>query len=383
MRILIVSEFFPKSESCEFSGGVEHRAYHVARELAKKHEVTILAAYEKGAPKVTEFSGIKVIRCGKQLRYTQKGNILGRLSFIIDSARVGRKLKADIVDGYNFMSYPQSYFIGKSLGAPKVITYHDVWVGKWIKHIGPSGLLMEFLERYVLFNKGKKWDKFITNSNFTKNNLVNVKIPAEKIQTVYCGVDLDSYKDIYVRKFERPTVCFIGRWVDYKRVDDLIKAINIVKKDIPNIQLKLIGSGPEENKLKGLVKELNLEDNVDFVGFVEKYQDVMKILKRSHVFSLPSIVEGQGIVTVEAMACGVPYVNSRIGPTVEITDNGKGGLLFEPKNYGKLATQLLRLFQDKDLYVKCVKEEKKLVKNFDWKNLAKEIENVYKDVIKL
>lgn len=379
LNILLISEFFPRSDKVEITGGVETRAYFVARELAKRHNIIIIASHEKGFPKVSFFSGFKVIRAGKELNYTQKGNILGRLFFLIASIKLGiklaKKIKFNIVDGYNFMSYPQSYFIGKKLKIPKVITYHDVWVGKWIKHVGLSGILMEFLERWILFRKGKKWDKIITNSNYTKKNLMKLKIPKNKIQAIYSGVDLSSYK-IKLKKYNRPTICFAGRLVDYKRVNDLIEAVKIVKKTIPTIEVKICGSGPELNNLKRLTKQLNLEDNVEFLGYVN-FNILKKIMYKSHLFSLPSEVEGLGLVTIEAMASGLPYVNSKIPPTVEATDNGKGGLLFETNNVEEFAEKIIQLLTNKKLYYECVKKAKIVVKKFDWKTLARKIENIY------
>jgi glycosyltransferase involved in cell wall biosynthesis len=160
-------------------------------------------------------------------------------------------------------------------------------------------------------------------------------------------------------------------------VDVLIKAISSIKNNIENIQCNIVGIGPESKKLKGMVQKLDLDGNVNFLGFIKRHDDVIKIIKKSHVFCLPSIVEGFGIVVIEAMACSTPYVCSNIPPLKEVTNNGMGGLLFERENPHDLAKKILVLLKDNDLYNKCIHEGLKLAQRYDWINIAKETEMFY------
>ena len=358
MKILIVSEFFPLSIKAEISGGVETRAYYVAKLLSKKHKITILTSQIKGSKKKERFDGFDVIRCGNIRQYSQKDAFLDRLSFMIYAYKIGKKLDFDIVDGYNFISYAPAYLIAKYKNKPSIATYHDVWINQWVKNIGITGLIMEILERYVL---SRKWTRFITNSNFTKNNLIKVGIKKEIINTVYSGVELNNYKKLKVNKFKNPTVTTVARLVDYKRVNDLIDAISIVKEKVPSIKCNIIGDGPERKNLEIQVKKLGLDNDIKFMGYVN-HKIVIETLKKSHLFCLPSIVEGMGLVTVEAMACGTPYVNSRIAPQVEITKNGIGGILYTPKKPKELANGIISLIMNERLYAKKKKESKRLGK---------------------
>jgi len=378
MKILIISEYFPQSGKVEIKGGVETRAFYFAKEIAQNHDVTVISSWEKGAKQVDKFDNINVIRCGPEREYSQLGSIGGRLSFIFDAYKTGLKIKPDLVEGYSFISYIPAMWISKKLKIPAVATYHDVWVGEWIKNVGFfAGILGEVMERYTLAGKGKKWAQFITNSGCTKGKLINYGVPAKKIDTVYSGVDLQKYRKVKVKKYKEPTVVFVGRLVKYKRIDTLLLAIAEVRKKIKNIRLKIIGSGPEAGSIRQQIKNLNLEPNVDFIGFVEKHEDVLKIIKKSHIFSLPSEVEGLGLVTIEAMACEVPFANSNIPPTVEATEGGKGGLLFKVGDYRELAQRIIKLIEDKKLYRKCVQQERKTAEKYDWKNLVRQAEKAY------
>ena len=380
MDIGIISEYFPKSEKLELRGGAEARAFHIAKNLAKKknNEVTVITSREYGTKRDDEILGMKVFRVGKSRKYSQAGSVIERFTFIKEAIKIGKQQDFDIVEGANFLSYPAAWKIGEHLDIPKVITYHDVWIGKWIKNIGISGIFGEVLERYTL---SKKWNLIIANSNYTKENLRHAGLDLNNIITIRNGVDLAKYRNIKVEKFEEPTICAISRLVKYKRVDDLIKAVNIIKKDIPNIKLKIIGTGPEEANLKKLVSKLNLGDNIEFLVFVENHDDVIRILKASHVFALPSIVEGFGMVVIEAMAAGIPYVASDIPPIRETTNSGIGGLLFEPVNSEDLALKIQELLRDESLRKTLMKDVNKHIKEYDWSIIAHEVESLYEKLI--
>ncbi|MFC1648861.1 glycosyltransferase family 4 protein [Nanoarchaeota archaeon] len=372
MKILIITEYFPSSAEVDVRGGVEARAFYIAKELAKKHKVSIITSREPGQKEEARFAGIKVYRVGKERTYTQSGSFTARLNFMFSAMKKGKELKVDIVDGYSFLCYPAAIKIADYHGIPAVATYHDVWVGEWINNIGITGIAGELLERYTLW---KNWDHFIAVSNFTKKNLVKVGIPYNDITVVYNGVDLAGFKKLRAKKQDK--ICYVGRLVDYKQVDTLIRALKLTKK----VKLEIIGTGPERPELERLVRELRLQDRVEFRGFVDKHEDVIKALKSAKLFSLPSLVEGFGMVTIEGAATGTPYVNSRIPPTVEITHNGQGGLLFKPGSYKDLAENLNKLLSSKRLYEKKQKEAIELAESYDWRKLAKQVEEVYKKVI--
>ncbi|MCD6210317.1 MAG: glycosyltransferase family 4 protein [Methanophagales archaeon] len=378
MKIGIISEYFPKSKNLEIRGGAEARAFHIAKILVKNNEVTVITSREDGRKVNDEILGIKVFRVGKSRKYTQAGSFIERFTFIKDAIKIGKKQDFDIIEGTNFLSYPVAWKVGEYLAIPKVITYHDVWIGKWIKNIGITGIFGEILERYT---RSKKWNTIIANSNYTQETLRAFGFMSDNIITIHNGVDLEKYRNIKVEKFEEPTICTISRLVKYKKIDDLIKAVSIIQKDISNIKLKIIGTGPEEVNLKKLVNKLNLRANVEFLGFIENHDDVIRQLKASDVFALPSIVEGFGMVVIEAMAAGIPYVASDIPPIREVTSKGIGGLLFEPTNCEDLALKVKMLLKDESLRAKVMKDGNKHVENYEWTKMAREVEKLYDKLI--
>jgi glycosyltransferase involved in cell wall biosynthesis len=371
MRISIVTEFFPKSEKIEIRGGAESRAFHVAKHLAKAHEVTVLTTREYGTDKMDEFLGIKVMRLGRERRYSQKGSWLNRLSFILEGMKVQNEF--DLIDGHSFVSYPLAWDLSKKQQIPAIATYHDVWIGRWIKHMEVMGVFGELLERYVL---SRNWKKYIVVSGFVQSLLMKHGIDKDRIEIIPNGIEIEKYEKLKVSKFSRPTICCISRLVEYKHVNDILKALVIVKKEIPDISCKIIGTGPEEMRLKSLATKLGLKNRVEFLGFIPNHVHLAKILKSSHVLCLASSVEGFGIVLLEAIASRVPFVASKIPPLVETT-GGKGGLFFRSRDYKNLADKLVQILKNKSLQKKCIQQGSRVIQKYEWRSITKKIEEVY------
>ena len=378
MNILYFTEYFPESENAELTGGVESRTYHLAKELAKKHNITIITTTQHN-PRIQNFQNMLIIRC-KKLPYTHTGYKKERLQTAIKMYKTGERFikrnKIDIIDSHNFFTYYPASKLAQKYKIKHFVNYHETWINNWVKNTGSkAGIIGEIAERFILNNLKKNNTRFIAVSNFTKNKLIQNNIK-NKISVVYNGINLDKYK-IKVKKEKHPTIVSMSRLTPLKRTKDIIKALKIIKQEIPNIKLKIIGDGEEKNNLIKLTKQLQLENNIEFLGFIEKHDDVLKILKSSHIFCLPSVLEGFGIATAEAMASEVPYVSSNIPPTREITQNGKAGLLYKPTDHNELAINVIKLLKDKSLYKKKQEEGKKLAKNYDWSKLAKQLEKEY------
>jgi len=379
MKIAMVTEYLAPKNKPHY-GGVDARTINLAKFLSKNNDVHIITSLIDGGKRIEDYDGVTIHRIGKKRKFTQKGSFSQRLKFsshIIDEIL---KIKPDIVDGSGFVSYSGCYKAAEKIGIPSVVTVHEVWQGEWIQNMGLiNGFAGHFLEkRYLRFN----FNEYISVSNFTKEKLMEkLGIDKEKITVVYNGIDIDLYKKIKVKgKYEKPTIVTVCRLVSYKRINDLINALAILKADIPDIKLKIIGKGPHENHLIKLTKDLGLENNVEFLGKIDITEDLIKILKKSHVFSLPSIVEGFGMVVVEAMAAGLPYVASDISPIREVTQNGIGGFLHQPKNVEDIASKIKILLTDDSIRDEKIKDTSRIVQKYEWLKIANQLENCYKKI---
>jgi glycosyltransferase involved in cell wall biosynthesis len=349
MKILIISEFFPTGKDLKFSGGVEARTYFVSKYLAQKYEVHIITTYLPGTKNHELISGIHVHRVGPLKNYRAGANlseIFSLIKFVRSSIEKGNEIMPDIVEGTNFITH----FIAKRISSknriPLVFWYPDVFIGSWIKTSGlASGLIGEVLERINLLSSP---DQFIAISNSTKNKLIKNNIDEDKISVIHCGVDPQEF-DFKQPKFKNPTIICISRLVAYKKIDNLIWAYAVVRKKIPNLKLIIVGSGPEESRLKKMVKMIKVVKSVSFAKNLPR-RELVKAIKSSHILCLPSQVEGFGICVIEAAASKIPYVISNIPVLREISKNGRGGLIFKTGSSLDLSKKLENLLQNRTLY---------------------------------
>ena len=375
MKILMLSEYFPDSGKAEITGGVESRAFNIAKRLAKSHKVTVLTSWREGLARQSSIEGIKVVRAGPHHEYSNYSGFLSRLEFAWAAIQRGRKIRADIIDAYNWTTYVPANFIGRLTGKPVIATYHETWIGEWVKNKGIiTGIPYEIYERMLLL---LGYSHFISVSNFTKKRLMRHGIDEKKITVINNGVDIKAFSKY--RAKDPSGICFIGRLIKTKNADVLVKAMSVVKKKYPDVVCRIIGKGPEENRLKMLARDLGA--NIEFMGFIEKHQDVMQALKDSYIFCSPSTLEGFGMVLAEAMALNVPYVCTDMEVFRETTDDGKGGFLFKAGNHRELAMKIDRLLENKKLYNRKKAEQKQLVKKYEWDSIVKDTENVYLSLI--
>lgn len=378
MKILLITEFFPGKEKY-FSGGVEVRTFFIAQNLATHHRITVLCRKKKGEKSNERYGNLIITRFGKETEDFDASffSIIPRFIFMIWAFIKGLKVDFDLVEGSNFICLIPAYFIGFFKKKPQIAWYPDIYGFAWFNNFPPltafSGWLIEKIGLLL------PWQKIIALSQQTKNKLIKAGIKAQKIKVIYGGVEVDYLKKISVKKFKNPTVCCIARLVSYKNVEDLIQAIKQIKEKIPLIKCFIIGKGPEEKKLKKLTSKLNLTENIIFRKDLN-YLALIKYLKKSQVFCLPSKIEGFGLVTIEALACGTPFIISDIPINREITKN-KGGLYYSLAKKGDLALKIISLLKNENKRKKILKGSSNIIKEYRWENISQQTLEAYKEAI--
>lgn len=149
---------------------------------------------------------------------------------------------------------------------------------------------------------------FVVLEEGTKNKLTKLKVPAKKIFHVPNGVEL--MPRISNRASTEPMLLFVGRLAKQKCCDQLILACDILRDRKFNFKLVVVGDGPLINKHKLLVRELNLESQIDFVGY---QSNVLKFMKEADALVSVSNNEGMANALLEAMSMGLPIVTTDVG----------------------------------------------------------------------
>jgi len=366
-KIIFVTEYFPKSSKGEISGGVEARAFYLSQKLSNRTNVKIITSWRKGLKRKDEIDGVKIERVGPHHKYSHKGGFLSRFRFAKAAYKKLQTEKADFVDGFNFTTYIPAYFGAKKAGAKAIATYHETWVGDWIRNKGlTTGIVGEVLERITL---GRKWDLIIPVSNFTKEQLVQKGVSLN-MSVVYNGVDIQNFGHIEAQKEDLFRIICVSRLVRTKRIETLLRAVSVIKDS--GIECVIVGGGENKADLEELARDLGISEQVVFKGFLENTNDVIKEIKKSHVMCLPSAVEGFGIMVIESMAAGVPVICSDIAPFQELTDSGKYGLVFKLDDHEDLAKQITLLKSDADKYESFKALGIKRANEFDWEKIAED-----------
>lgn len=253
---------------------------------------------------------------------------------------------------------------------PLVITWHEVWDDYWYEYLGKKGVFGKAVERMT----AHLTDKMVAVSERTKKDLERIGVRKE-IKVIPNGIDFGEIEMIKASE-EESDIIFAGRLIKEKNVDVLIKAVKLVRKEIPDIKCMIIGDGPEKSKLEKLNSDLKMDNNVRFTGFLEDYDDVISYMKSSKVFVLPSTREGFGIVAMEANACGLPVVtvNHKRNAACDFINNGNGFVcvLSEEKIAGKI---VIGLDERVDMKGRCIESAKR----YDWGEIVKSIENAYNE----
>ena len=203
------------------------------------------------------------------------------------------------------------------------------------------------------------------------------KFTNSKIFVVPNGIDLEYIQKIQpTKKFNYPTVFYIGVINKRKGVHDLIRAITLVKNKVRNVKLYIAGNGPYLDKLKQLIRDLNLGENVTFLGFVSD-NEKFAYMKSTDVFVLPTYWESFPFVVIEAMACGKPIITTDVGGNSFAVTHGLNGFLVKPGDWQQIAEKLICLLNDRKLIKRMSEENKMKILEFDWDIIAVKTKDVY------
>jgi len=180
-----------------------------------------------------------------------------------------------------------------------------------------------------------------------------------------------------VKKYD---VLFVGRLTKAKGINILLKAIKILKEKYQKeIKAAIVGKGYLEEELKGLVMELGIEKEVEFLGV---RRDVEKLMKSTKLFVLPSRWEGLPLTILEAMSSGAGIIATKVGGIPEVIEHEKEGILISPEDPTALARAITELLKDRELRVKLgINAYKKVKEKYSIEVYTKNILEFYKSLI--
>ena len=357
---LIVTRSFPPE-----LGGMQSLMWGLARELSKNFMIKVFADHFENHKDFDEQASFSIERVGgiKMLRKYRKAQLINE--FIKEN-----KIEGIIADHWKSLELIRS-------NKKKYCLIHS----KEINHHKGTNLNKRVLN--VLNNI----EKVIANSEFTKNLAIDCGVNQNKIIVINPGIDptdeldkksLDKVESLL--KVKTPRLITVSRFDKRKNHEKIVMALRNLKQIYPDIVYICIGYGDEEDNIKSLVKELDLEAQVMF------FKDISDDLKnalvaKSNIFVMPSVihkssVEGFGIAYTEAAQYGIPSIGGKDGGASDAIDHEKTGLICDGNNLDEIYSSINLMLENKK-YLEYGKNAKNSVSKFYWSNIVEQ----YKDIL--
>ena len=195
---------------------------------------------------------------------------------------------------------------------------------------------------------------------------------------VSCGIDVDRYRTTD-KPGGPPTVLFVGRMDQEKRVDELLRAFATVPAST-GAKLEIIGEGVMREEWTGLAAELGIGARTRFFGFVED-DELVAAYRRASVFCMPGVAELQSLVTLEAMAAGTPVIAANAMALPHLVRNGRNGWLYTPGDVPELAHRLGDLVADAGLRRRMGATSREMVGEHALEGTLTTFEGLYTDLL--
>lgn len=403
MKILIVTTFFHPDKF----GGAERVVFELARHLVRLDlEVTVLTHRASGTREEEELEGFRVIRYSASAK--------GRLAFYASVYRGARGKVKELLRRESFdvlhthqllsafaVSFPSCPFRGRrvaSFHAP----YHQEFETKYLEGrpsressgrlpIVPALLsgVLKWGDRRVLQGA----DAILVHSRFILNQVeALLRGKARRAHVIPAGVDLETFRPPERKEDLRdklgiaagvPLLFTVRRLVERMGIEDLIDAcVLLTERNVP-FQLVVGGEGPLREKLEERASNSSAKNRIRFLGRIPE-DALPDWYGAGDLFVLPTrSLEGFGMVTLEALSCGVPVAATAVGATPEILEDLDGNLLMEGAGAQAMADHLARLLADPDGLKSLGRKARSLVEErYTWRRAAERTLQVYESIAK-
>ena len=364
-NILIMNWYDMKHK---WGGGAEYYIHNFAKSLVSEgHNVTIFCGNDQNSPRNETIDGVQIIRRGGLFSVP-----IWAFFYYVFRFRRAYDLVIDSAKGVPFFTplYVKKPIIGL------ICHIHQEMFRKGLPF--PLAQIAMFLEEMALPNVYKN-TQMLTISESTKRSMKRIGLGKDKkIAVILPGVNT---KKTDAKKTKHPSVLYVGRLRDYKNIDIAIRAIDRLVDRIPDIHLTIAGTGEEELPLKQLVRTLQLENNVSFLGYIDDDQKA-DLFTEAWVAVHPSEVEGWGITNIEANICGTPVIASDVDGNKDSVKHNETGILVKVRDIDALAEALETVIKDHKLRSRLIENAQVWGNQFTWAESARQGIELFKEFVK-
>ena len=369
MKIVILIARFPPS----YLGGAEIAVYNLAKQLSKlKHEVHVITMSDPNSPDENTQDDFFLHRIK-----TIEIPLLRNIVFSIRSLYLMKTIKPHVVHSQTISIHNAGLpaFLAKKILKIPYIAWgrgSDIYLYRHEKQF----------KRIILKNSNAA----IALTDDMKEAMQNIwNMP---ICVIPNGIDLEKFNTLRKSKMhstkiaesDDKVILFVGRLHPIKGLAYLIKAMKIIHQRYPKSRLLIVGDGDERDNLNMIVKNSNLNECVTFIGKVPN-KSIPEYMALADILVLPSLSEGFPVVILEAMACGLPIVATKIRGNQEIIKDWDNGFLVEPRNSENITEKVLLLLKDDQLRRIIAGKNIEVAKRYSWESVARRVEEIYFGVV--
>ena len=384
MNVLLLTQFFSNTK-----GGGEYVFSLMAQLLSNRGNNVWVITNRIKDEEYTSHKNIKIIFVPPLLEHKggQPPSFIDNIIYSFCALRAAlsliRKEKIDIIHSNNFAPALTGSMLSILTSKPHITVIHDVFSlyenywKLWGRQTNVSRLnvlLGPFFEKAIM---KLKCTAIHTVSEASKDDLI--KFGAKKpIYVIHNAIDMYESPELEMVSFQ---FIYIGRLLFYKNLEVVIKSIKILKKSYPKITLIIVGGGPHKKILEKLVTDLELQDNVRFLGHVSD-SEKKRLLSVSQALVFPSLCEGFGIVILEAFACKKPALVANVRPLSDIVEDKKTGFVISAHDENEWAKALEQIIKEpgKAIEMGCAGRNV-LEKKYDPQTMENNLLKMYNDFI--
>lgn len=301
----------------------------------------------------------------------------GKLAMVRALNRLFRRERPDVVHVHNFLAQLYAGVAAKMAGVPALVgTKHGAG---WPRLCG---------SRRLAGRVYRLCDRIIAVSGDVQRGFVGTYgLPTERVPVILNGIDTDKFRphngSAGVDRLEcggAPMIGTVCRLVEYKGVRTLLNAFAMLRDRFPDARLVIVGDGVDRGAFEQCARKLGIGDSVQFLGAQQNVEDLYPIFD---VFALASHTEGISLTVLEAGACALPIVATRVGGNPEIVRHGREGLLVPPRDAEGLADALERQWTNRaaaEAMGRAARE--RVVREFSLDRMTSDYVELYKEMLR-
>lgn len=385
--LLLTDAFLPRA------GGSREYYYNIYRRLAASADIEVTVLTKK-VPGWEEFDrqatspGFRMRRRFRPLSSWKYGELPKGIGPFLHALWLAWKYSPDVVHAGDL--YPQgltALVLKKILGLPYIIYCHGEEITQTDCY-----RYQPLVRNHIYCNA----DAVVANSEFAKQQLLRIGVAHERLHKITPGVEAARFQNAlpnseFVNKHglgRKTVILTVARLVPRKGHRAALQAFSRVCGEFPDAHYLIVGTGPEELRIRQQVQDLGLQERVTLAGFMPADQlpalynlaDVMLLANRREA---DGDIEGFGIVFLEANAAGKPVIGGRSGGAIEAIEDGSTGYLVDPDSPDEIAAALRRLLADPGLRNSLgAAGRKRSIEQYDWDSRAKALETVNRALLR-